>query len=159
MPLPYAEYVGDRDPVEMLELSLEEYQTVLPGLTDEMWSRPLAAGKWTMRQVMVHVAQWEMIWAVRIRCAVWTPDYVMQSIEQDDLMFEAEVVDGPMACRAFDSVRRMNIAAAKGLTRTERRRAAQHAAIGTVRVDDLLVTLAGHSIHHLRQLQSASAAR
>ena len=156
MPTPYASYVESRDPVDMLRVSLDEYRTVSARLTPALWTRPTAPGKWTVHQVVVHVAQWELIWAVRLRSALAQPGYVVQPIEQDDLMFETDAVDGPTALAAFDAVRRMTLALAASLPPATREREVRHLALGMIRVEDMLVTMAGHGIHHLRQLQAVT---
>ena len=83
-----------------------------------------------------------------------SPDYVIQSFEQDLLMSEADVVEASTALAAFAAVRRMTLAFASSLTPAQRRQQTVHAERGTIDVDDILVTLAGHAVHHLRQLQA-----
>jgi len=61
MPTPYAGYVGDRNPADLLIPTLEEYRDAVFLLAGAAWDQPWAPGKWTLRQIMVHVAQWEMI--------------------------------------------------------------------------------------------------
>ena len=156
MPTPYASYVESRDPVEMLGVSLDEYRIVAARLTPALWTRPIAPGKWTVHQVIVHVAQWELIWAARLRSALAQPGYVVQPIEQDDIMFEADAVDGPTALATFDAVRQMNLALAASLAAATRQREVRHPTFGMIRVEDMLVTMAGHGIHHLRQLQAVT---
>ena len=86
MPVPYAEHVGDRNPVELLTTTLEEYRDAAALLAEASWNQPWAPGKWTMRQVMVHVAQWEMIFGYRVMCAVATPGFTIQMADQDALL-------------------------------------------------------------------------
>ena len=83
---PYAQHVGDRDPVAVLRTSLEGYQDAIRHLTTATWQQPWAPEKWTVEQIMVHVAQWEMILGIRLRCGVAAPDYVVQPIDQDEIM-------------------------------------------------------------------------
>ena len=64
--MPYAQYVGDQNPVELLNSTLEEYRDAASLLSDASWNQPWAKGKWTLREVMVHVAQWEMIFGYRL---------------------------------------------------------------------------------------------
>jgi hypothetical protein len=70
-------------------------------------------------------------------------------------MMEAAVVDGPTALAALEAVRRMTLTFAASLTPEQRRRKAQHAERGEIDVQDILVTLAGHGVHHLKQIQEA----
>jgi uncharacterized damage-inducible protein DinB len=152
MPTPYAEHVGSRDPIDVLRESLAAFRALETGLPLGAWDRAIAPGKWTVRQVVVHMAQFEMILGNRVRCGVGVPDYVVQPVEQDLLIAEADAVDGPTALQALIAVRRMNLAYASSLTHAQRRRTMQHPERGTIDVDDILVTLAGHGVHHLVQI-------
>lgn len=155
MATPYAQYVGDRDPIDVLRESFDAYRELSGRIAPDLWDRPIAPGKWTIRQVLVHVVQWEMILGLRLRFALASPDYVIQPFEQDPLMTEAAVVDGPTALAAFEAVRRMTMTFAASLTPEQRRQRTQHAERGEIDVQDILVTLAGHGVHHLTQIQGA----
>jgi hypothetical protein len=63
-------------------------------------------------------------------------------------------VDGPTAFAAFEGVRRMNLALAASLSPAQRATIVMHPERGEIDVNDLLVTLAGHGVHHLKQLES-----
>src|SRR4051794_35515245 len=154
MPTPYADQLGGADPVDVLRSSLDQYRDTGSRLTAVSWRRPWAPGKWTAQQVMLHVAQWEMIFSVRVRCAIGVRGYVVQPVDQDELMAaEERAVDGPTALAAFEATRRMNIALAASLTREQRQRTCTHPERGVIAVEDLLQTLAGHPVHHWKQIQ------
>jgi len=158
MQSPYAKYVGSLDAVDVLRTSLDDYRHVVPRLTAAMWALPWAPDKWTARQVMVHVAQWEMIFGIRLRCAVAAPEYSVQLIDQDEIMrLEGDVVDGPTAWAAFEGARRMNLSFAQSLSAADRRRTFKHPEHGEIDVEYVLVMLAGHGVHHYRQLAALSA--
>jgi hypothetical protein len=153
MATPYAEHLNGRDPVLVLRESYDDYVFLTRGLSPDVWARPLGPGKWTVRQVIVHVTQWEMIFGVRLRFGLGQPGYVVQPFDQDLLMGEADVVEGPLALSAFDAMRRMNLALAESLTSEQRRQVVHHPERGEIDIEDLLVTLAGHGVHHWKQLQ------
>lgn len=154
MPTPYAEHLNGGDPVDALRTSLAAYETRVATLTPERWNASYAPGKWSTHQVMLHVTQWEIFFGVRVRCALSMPSYVIQPMDQDPFMdVESPSVNGPMAWDAFRAMRRMNLALAESLTGAQRRTSVQHATRGAIDVNDLLTTLAGHAIHHLKQLQ------
>ncbi len=159
MPSAYAQYVGDRDAVQVMAESLGGYEEVVRRLTGDAWKRSWADGKWSAAQVMVHVAQWEMILGVRLRCGVAAPDYSVQPIDQDEIMVrEGDRVDGQTAFMAFDGTRRMNLQFARSLTAADRQRRFRHPEHGEIDVEYLLVTMAGHGQHHLKQLETVAGA-
>jgi hypothetical protein len=55
---------------------------------------------------------------------------------------------------ALEAVRRMTLAFAGSLTPAQRQQRTRHAERGEIDVEDILVTLAGHGVHHLRQVQA-----
>lgn len=154
-PPPYAEHVGDQDPVAVLRLSFDDYHARIPRLSAADWRRPWRPGKWTVAQIMVHVTQWEMILGIRVRCGVGAPHYEVQPMDQDELMrLEGDIVSGPTAFEAFEGVRRMNIAYAESLSPEDRRKRVRHPERGEIDVEHLLVTMAGHGVHHFKQIAS-----
>ena len=155
MPTPYKEHVGDRNPVEVLRESHADYQSVMSRFTDSQWTKPWQPGKWTGQQIMVHVMQWEMILGVRLRLAVGTPDYTVQPADQDYLMgIEDRVINGQTAFATFDAVRRANLLFAEALSPAERAKKVKHPERGEIDVEDILATIAGHGVHHLKQFKT-----
>lgn len=155
MATPYKEHVGDRNPVEVLRESHDDYRAVVSKFNANQWARPWQPGKWTAQQIMVHVMQWEMIMGVRLRLAVGTPDYTVQPADQDYLMgTEDRVIDGPVAFATFDAVRRANVLFAEALSAAQRAKKVKHPERGEIDVEDILTTIAGHGVHHLKQFKT-----
>lgn len=155
MPTPYETHVGGRNPVDVLRESYDEYRSLMPKFTSTQWSMPWQPGRWTAQQIMVHAMQWEMIMGVRLRLAVGVPRYEVQPADQDALMgTEDRAVDGPTAWAAFDGMRRANIAFAAALSAEQRMKKVRHPERGEIDVEDILITIAGHGVHHLKQLKT-----
>ncbi len=155
-PTPYAQYVGDQDPIEVLRTSFEEYRALFPRIARTDWARPWAPGKWTIAQLVLHVAQWEMFFGYRVRCGLAVPEFTVQPLNQDPFVdAESKATDCPTAAAAFEAMRRMNLALAASLSPDQLRLPIIHPERGRIDVRDLVVTLAGHPVHHLKQLQQA----
>jgi uncharacterized damage-inducible protein DinB len=154
MSTPYAEYVEGREPLEMLKDSLQKYRDVFARTSPAHWHAPWAPGKWTRHQVLVHVVQWELIFSTRVRMALAIPDYIVQPMDQDPLLeCEAPFVDVATASAALDATRTMNIALIGGLSDQVRARLITHPDRGVIDINDLIVTMTGHAVHHLAQIQ------
>lgn len=155
MATPYAEYVEGREPLDILKDTLQKYRDVFARTSPAQWHAPWAPGKWTRHQVLVHVVQWELIFSTRVRMALAIPGYIVQPMDQDPLLaFEAPVVDVATAAAAFEATRAMNIALVGGLSDEVRARRITHPERGDIDINDLIVTMTGHPVHHLAQLQS-----
>jgi hypothetical protein len=159
MPTPYADYVADRNPIDLLNSSLEEYRDAATLLSGAAWLTPWAPGKWTLREIMVHVAQWEMILGYRLACAIASPGFVVQLADQDALMARTGGIDGPMAFDAFAAARRMNMALVQALSPDDRATPLQHPEYGPLTAHDVIVQMAGHGMHHLKQIRATLAPR
>lgn len=152
---PYATAVDGRDPLDVLRDSLTRYESLLDTLGAAAWEAPWAPGKWTRRQVLIHVVQWEIIFSTRVRMALALPGYVVQPMEQDPLLdIEGPCVDVPTAGAAFRGLRAMNIALVAGLSADTRATVITHPERGRIDINDLIVTMAGHPVHHLHQLEA-----
>ena len=156
---PYADYVKGKDPLDVLRSTLDGYREVFARNSAADWATPWAPGKWTAHQIIVHVTQWELIFSTRVRTALAVPGYVVQPMDQDDLLnIEAPGVDAHTAAAAFEAVRRMNIGLVAALTPAQRAITISHPQRGDIDIEDLIVTLAGHGAHHLQQLARGRAA-
>lgn len=150
---PYANYVEGHDPLDVLRSTLDGYRQVFARNTADKWAAPWAPGKWTAHQIIVHVTQWELIFSTRLRLALAAPGYVVQPAEQDQLLnVEAPAVDTATASAALEAVRRMNIGLIAALSPAQRSTKITHAERGAIDIEDLIVTLAGHGAHHLKQI-------
>ena len=82
----YSKYLGDREPLGAIRQNVARVRAVTSGWTAEQFERSYAAGKWTARQIMIHLAQTELALGNRARMAMATPNYAAQAFNQDDWM-------------------------------------------------------------------------
>ncbi|MEQ1912918.1 MAG: DinB family protein, partial [Vicinamibacterales bacterium] len=73
---PYTPQLEGRDPLASMRDSIPAIASAVSGWTPEQFDRPLAPGKWTARQVLIHLAQTEMALGTRARMALTKPGFV-----------------------------------------------------------------------------------
>jgi DinB superfamily len=154
MPLanPYAEDLGDRVPMDALADSVDRIRTLVERWSADDFERSYAPGKWSARLILVHLAQIELALSTRARFALAEPGYSAQSFSQDDwLPIDAET-DASTALGAFTALRALNLAMWKRLTPEQLDRPFLHPEYGDLTVGWILAQMAGHDIHHLKQL-------
>ena len=149
---PYSADLRDREPLEAIRENAEHVRALIAGWTDPQFDRTYASGKWTARQILTHLAQTEMALGTRARMALSTPDYVAQRFDQDTWVARESRLKGPDAVEAFVALSRMNRVLFESLTPTDRQIAMAHHVYGAITVDWIVHLLAGHQIHHLRQV-------
>jgi hypothetical protein len=155
---PYQDDLGDREPLEALGDTPGRIRAIVSRMTPADLARSFAPGKWTTRQLLVHLAQAELALPVRIRMALSQEGYVVQPFDQNRWMAIEGKVDAGTALDAYVAARRMNLQFLGGLSPADRAVAFHHPEYGEITVDWVMRQMAGHELHHLRQLEAIAGA-
>ena len=134
-------------------------RAVVGAWTPSQFERPYAPGKWTARQVLIHLAQTEIALGARARMALATPAYAAQNFDQDVWMARESSLAGREALDALLAINAMNRALFASLTPAERAIPFTHPEYGELTVDWLIHQMAGHHVNHLKQLEALGAAK
>ncbi len=153
-PNPYAEDLGDRDALEAYAETPERIRRLVADWPHDRFERSYAPGKWSARKVLIHLAQTELGLGTRVRFALTEPDYQAQPLSQDDWLALDEATDARAALDVYTTLRRFNLAMFRRLTSDQRATTFRHPEYGLLTVDWVLGQLAGHDIHHLKQLET-----
>ena len=150
----YSRDLGDREPLAAMRDSIARLIALTRGWTADDFERPYAPGKWTARLVVIHLAQTELALGVRARMALATPNYTAQNFDQNIWLDREAALNGADAMAALAAISRMNVALFETLSVADRETAMAHPEYGSITVDWIIHTIAGHQIHHLAQLVS-----
>jgi hypothetical protein len=155
---PYSPHLEGRDPLVVMRETIPAIANVLAGWTSEQFERPIAPGKWTARQVMIHLAHTEMALGTRSRMALTKKDFVAQSFDQDGWLARESFMNGADAVQAFVTLATLNLGLYGSLTDADRQTTLTHDEYGPMTVDWIIHQEAGHQVHHLKQLRALAAA-
>lgn len=153
MPNPYAADLGARDALEAFSETPFRLEALVKGWTAQEFDRRYAPGKWTMRQVLIHLAQTELALGTRVRFALTQDEYVAQNFSQDEWLPIDGDTDARTALDVYTTLRRMNAAMFRRLTPAQRDRTFTHPEYGVLTVAWVTAQMAGHDIHHLKQFE------
>jgi hypothetical protein len=151
---PYAKFVEARDPIVSLEQTPAAIERLVRAWPRERDERPYAPGKWSARQILVHLAQMEMVFSTRLRFALAEDGYAIQPFDQDDWMAAEPQGSALAALDAYTSMRRMNLGLCRTLDAAQRAKAVTHPEFGDVTVGWIITFFAGHERNHLPQLEA-----
>ena len=151
--LPYADLAGSRDPVELLPSTPEEIAHLVRNWEPGRWVETYAPGKWSAAQLILHLAQDEIGWSNRIRLALTTDNYVVQTYDAGEWVVREAPTEHETALSAFLALRKLNLILYRRMPEGARARRFSHGEFGEISIDWILKTLAGHDLHHLRQLR------
>lgn len=152
--VPYVTLLEGRDPDAVMRETPATLDALLSNFSaQEIAERP-TPDKWSLREVMCHLADCELAWAWRLRQVYGEHNPQLQAFEQDpwarayggaQYTFEA-------ARTTWGAVRQWNLALIETFSVADRQRPAVHPAAGPVTLWTLVEIAAGHDLHHLRLL-------
>ena len=151
---PYAEDLGSRAPLEALADTADRIRRLVEPWSGETFEKSYAPGKWSARQILVHLAQTELALSTRARFALTQPGYAAQAFSQDDWMPVDAGSGARTALGAYTALRGLNLEMWKRLTPEQLERAFTHPEYGDLTVGWIMSQMAGHDIHHFKQLQA-----
>ncbi len=151
---PYTADLDGRDPLAAMRDSLARIRALTSGWTPADFERSYASGKWSARQILTHLAQSEIALGYRARMALTSPGYAAQSFDQDAWIARESTMSAQDALGAFLGAGAMNAALFATLSPADRATPLSHPEYGTLTVDWIIHQVAGHHIHHLKQLDA-----
>jgi len=159
MPLqtPYSNDLGGREPIAALRETTARIGAIAGGWSAADFERSYAPGKWSARQLLIHLTQTELALGTRARMALSTPNYTAQSFDQDQWLARDATLTGRAALDAFVALAAMNLAMFEALTPADREMTLSHPEYGALTVEWILQQMAGHQRHHLHQLEAIAA--
>lgn len=149
---PYAGALGQREPVEVIASTPEKLERLLGSLSTEQIENRPAPGKWSVREIMAHLADCELAFGFRMRQAAAGVETI-QPFDQDDWARNYGAYDFAAATKTYRALRAWNLAFIRSLTDEQKQMQVTHPERGTMTVWTIVETMAGHDLHHLASLE------
>lgn len=152
--------LGDRDPLVVQAELVPALERLTDGLSDAALREREAPGKWSILEVIRHLADTELVYRYRMRMSVAQPGSPIPAYDQDawadGLRYNEEGLDGALA--ELEGLRSLNLAWIRGLSDDELDRAGVHEERGPESVRRIVALLAAHDLVHRRQIERIKAA-
>jgi hypothetical protein len=150
---------GD-DPLSILASTPARVEALLGSRAVAELQRRPAPDKWSVAQIVSHLADSEIVFAYRIRMILSSSGTAIQAYDQDawSRAQHAERSDPHASLALFRAIRESMIPLLSGLNDEELDRYGMHAERGKESVRHLLRLYAGHDRNHLAQIERIVAA-
>ena len=147
--------VGGRDPMEVLRRTPETAKDAASGLTEAQLRAPESDGKWSIAQVLRHLADSEVVWGWRMRLILAQDRPPITGYDQDlwATRLRYEDADPADSLEAFRILRRDNLALLEHATPDDLKRVGVHSERGEESIGYLRGLYAGHDLLHLNQIE------
>jgi hypothetical protein len=148
------ELLGDRDPVSVLGATPAALRRAVAGVSEAQLRQPERPGKWSMVQVLRHLADSEVVWAWRMRLILAQDRPPITGYDQDRWAerLHYQRADPTEALDEFDVLRRGNLRLLSSAAPGDLARVGVHVERGEESLDRLHRLYAGHDLLHLNQM-------
>jgi hypothetical protein len=152
--------LGDRDPMDVLRRTPAALVRATDGLSPTQVRQPERPGKWSIAQVLRHLADAEVVWAWRMRLILAQNRPTLTGYDQDlwaDRLGYSDT-DPAESLEDFRILRRSNLRLLQRATDADLDRVGVHIERGEESARHLRKLYAGHDLLHLNQIARIRAA-
>lgn len=150
---PYAKFLGDQDPIPVITATVERLHALIDPLTPAQADRNPEPGKWSIREIIAHLADCELVFAVRLRQTLAEEHHIIQPFDQAKWGERYTAYDLQSAFVLFTATRNWNLKFLTTVTGDDRHHPTTHPERGTMTLWTIVETIAGHDLNHLQQVQ------
>lgn len=151
---PYASYLADNNPLDVIAATPHNLAALVRSSPETQLGHSPAPGKWSVREILCHLADCEIVFAFRIRQTLAEPGHVIQPFDQDFWARTYSAYSAHEALATFTAVRHWNLALLGSLTSKAFQSVVTHPERGTMTLQTIVETMGGHDINHQRQIES-----
>ena len=146
---------GSREPLEVLAETSEALRQAVAGLTPLQDATPERPGKWSVRQVVQHLADSELVGGFRFRMVLAHDAPELPGYDQDLWAERLRYQDADLetALADFAALRNLNLRVLRRATPDDLRRVMRHSERGDESLSRMLSMYAGHDLRHLAQIR------
>ena len=143
------------DPMKVLAATPAKLRRLINAAPRRALTRSPAPGKWSLAQIVAHLADTEIVFAYRLRMILSRDGTEIQAFDQEKWaeVVQYDRVNMEDALAVFAAVRRTNLALVKRITPAQRKQFGMHQERGKETVEHLGRMNAGHDLNHLGQLE------
>jgi len=161
LPDRYAAALGGNDPIESMRKAPKRLKKLLKGVPEKRLKARPAAGKWSIKQILAHMADGEVMLGSRFRLVAAMDRPPLLGYDQDAFVERLEVdkARADELLQDFAAVRKANVRLLERLPPGALARVGLHSERGEESLADMLVMYAGHDRVHEEQVERLLARR
>src|SRR5215471_7162332 len=149
-------YQAGQDFLALQAAAPDRLATLVEGLTKAQLSRRPAPDKWSIQELVAHLADDELVGAYRLRMVLSAPGTALQAFDQDVWARTGRYSDTDVGrtLELFCVLRHANLELLRSLSADEWDMYGVHAERGVESVRDIAMHFAGHDINHFKQIEA-----
>ncbi len=148
-------YVAGKNPLRVQQATAKKLERLVRSLNRRQIRRRPAPGKWSVGEILAHLAETELVGGYRIRMILSASGTRIQAFDQnvwaENSNYAAQ--DPQRSLRVFRVLREANLTLLRSLSRRKWRCYGIHAERGKESIGRVVQMFAGHDINHLMQIE------
>ena len=150
---PYAHHLEGREAIDIIAATAPRLREIFAAYTTNEIDRSPGPNKWSLRELMAHLADCEISWSWRIRQTLAADNPALQPFDQDRWGDRYAAYDFVSAQTMYEALRAWNVRLLSTVRPEDLKRSATHSERGTLTLQTILETIAGHDRHHIKLLE------
>lgn len=148
-------YLGESDPLKIQSATSKKLQHLVSRASSSKLRKQPAPGKWSVAQILAHLADTEIVFCYRIRAILGAPGTPIQGFDQDKWAraMNYDKADVRRSLERFAAFRKANLDLLKSLSSAQWKYHGMHSERGEESIETIAKLAAGHDINHLRQIE------
>ena len=148
-------YVAGKDPLRVQQATPGRIHKLVRRLPASRLKRRPAPGKWSIAEILAHLAEVELVIGYRIRMILSAPGTKIQSFDQDVWAKVGRYRDlnAHKSLEMHRALRESNLALLRSLKPRQWKQYGMHEERGKETVARIAEMVAGHDLNHLKQIE------
>jgi uncharacterized damage-inducible protein DinB len=148
-------YSEGKDALAVQSTTAKKLAALTKGLAKSQLRRKPSPDKWSIAQIMAHLADAEVVLGWRLRLVLGSNGISIQAFDQDvwSSTFDYEHSDPRESLESFRTLRAANLALLKRMPKELWNNYGMHQERGKETVAHMVQMIAGHDLNHLRQIE------
>jgi len=148
-------HLKGKNPLRLQAAAPARLKKLLKGVSSAKARKRPAPGRWSIREIVAHVADTELVGGYRIRAILGAPGTQIIGFDQD-VWVTALHYDKRDLKKSFEQyrlLRKANLALLKSLTPEQWKHYGNHNERGQETVETIVKMFAGHDLNHFQQIE------
>jgi uncharacterized damage-inducible protein DinB len=152
-------YIEGKNPLRVQQSTPQVLARAIKGLDKKRLSKRPAAGKWSIAEILAHLADTELVAGWRMRLILGQNGATIQAFDQDvwASAFNYARRDPKASLQTFTVLRESNLALLKTVPKALWENHGMHQERGKETIAHIVRMFAGHDLNHIRQVEQIAS--
>jgi len=154
-------FAGAQEPLKVQAATAKKLERLIKGVSPAKLRKRPAPDKWSVAEIIVHLADTEVAGGWRMRAILGAPGSPVAAFDQDSWVkaLHYEKRDARKCLEQFRVLRETNLAMLKLLAPEQWKHFGMHSERGEETIEHITKMFAGHDLNHISQIEKILAAK